>query len=157
MKKLILLSTLTVASFSSFAADYGVELLHAWGMTETSPVATLNQFLQRHSTLSDTEKTELRTGQGRPLFGVELRLLDENGEVLPHDGKTQGDLQVRGHWIAKRYYGKDTDSLTMTAGSIPVMFPPSMKMATFQLLAALKTTLKPQKVSTLHPCQLNVS
>lgn len=93
-------------------ADYGVELLHAWGMTETSPVATLNQFLQRHSTLSASEKTELRTGQGRPLYGVELRLLDENGEVLPHDGKTQGDLQVRGHWIAKRYYGKDTDALT---------------------------------------------
>ncbi|MBU2879279.1 long-chain fatty acid--CoA ligase [Aliiglaciecola lipolytica] len=93
-------------------ADYGVELLHAWGMTETSPVATLNQFLQRHSTLSDAEKTALRTGQGRPLYGVELRLLDENGEILPHDGKTQGDLQVRGHWIAKRYYGKDTDALT---------------------------------------------
>ncbi|WP_426369574.1 long-chain fatty acid--CoA ligase [Pseudocolwellia sp. HL-MZ7] len=93
-------------------ASYGVELLHAWGMTETSPVATINQFLQRHSALSDTEKTTLRTGQGRPLFGVDLRLLDENGELLPHDGKTQGDLQVRGHWVAKRYFGQDKDALT---------------------------------------------
>ena len=93
-------------------AAYGVELLHAWGMTETSPVATLNQFLQRHTKLSDNEKTELRTGQGRPMFGVELRLLDEDGELLPHDGKTQGDLQVRGHWVVKRYFGKDTDALT---------------------------------------------
>lgn len=93
-------------------AAYGVELLHAWGMTETSPVATLNQFLQRHSQLTDTEKTELRTGQGRPLYGVDLRLLDETGAILPHDGKTQGDLQVRGHWVVKRYFGKDTDALT---------------------------------------------
>ncbi len=93
-------------------AAYGVELLHAWGMTETSPVATLNQFLQRHAVLSDDEKTELRTGQGRPMFGVELRLLDEAGELLPHDGKTQGDLQVRGHWVVKRYFGKDADALT---------------------------------------------
>lgn len=93
-------------------AAYGVELLHAWGMTETSPVATLNQFLQRHSQLSDTEKTELRTGQGRPLYGVDLRLLDETGAILPHDGKSQGDLQVRGHWVVKRYFGKDTDALT---------------------------------------------
>ena len=92
--------------------SYGVELLHAWGMTETSPVATINQFLQRHSALSETEKTTLRTGQGRPLFGVDLRLLDENGEILPHDGKTQGDLQVRGHWVAKRYFGQDKDALT---------------------------------------------
>lgn len=93
-------------------AAYGVELLHAWGMTETSPVATLNQFLQRHKQLSDTEKTELRTGQGRPLYGVDLRLLDETGAILPHDGKTQGDLQVRGHWVVKRYFGKDIDALT---------------------------------------------
>ncbi|MBB3992803.1 fatty-acyl-CoA synthase [Sulfitobacter undariae] len=93
-------------------AAYGVELLHAWGMTETSPVATLNQFLQRHSVLSDDEKTELRTGQGRPLYGVDLRLLDENGGVIPHDGKTQGDLQVRGHWVVKSYFGKDSDALT---------------------------------------------
>lgn len=93
-------------------AAYGVELLHAWGMTETSPVATLNQFLQRHSQLPDTEKTALRTGQGRPLYGVDLRLLDETGAILPHDGKSQGDLQVRGHWVVKRYFGKDTDALT---------------------------------------------
>lgn len=92
--------------------SYGVELLHAWGMTETSPVATINQFLQRHSALSETEKITLRTGQGRPLFGVDLRLLDENGEILPHDGKTQGNLQVRGHWVAKRYFGQDKDALT---------------------------------------------
>ena len=93
-------------------AAYGVELLHAWGMTETSPVATINQFLQHHAVLSEQQKTEVRTGQGRPLFGVDLRLLDENGELLPHDGKAQGDLQVRGHWVIKRYFGKETDALS---------------------------------------------
>lgn len=93
-------------------AAYGVELLHAWGMTETSPVATINQFLQRHAVLSEQQKTEIRTSQGRPLFGVDLRLLDENGDLLPHDGNAQGDLQVRGHWVVKRYFGKETDELS---------------------------------------------
>jgi fatty-acyl-CoA synthase len=92
-------------------AAYGVELLHAWGMTETSPVATINQFLQRHAVLAEQQKTGIRTGQGRPLFGVDVRLLAESGDLLPHDGKAQGDLQVRGHWVAKRYFGKETDAL----------------------------------------------
>lgn len=93
-------------------AAYGVELIHAWGMTETSPVATINQLLQHHVELPEAEKAQVRIKQGRPLFGVDLRLLDENGELLPHDGKSQGALQVRGHWVVKRYFGQDTDVLS---------------------------------------------
>ncbi|MCX7565085.1 long-chain fatty acid--CoA ligase [Sulfitobacter sp. F26169L] len=93
-------------------AEYGVELIHGWGMTETSPLGTMNQLLQRHTNLSEDEQAEIRVGQGRPPFGVDLRVMDEEGNVLPHDGKAQGDLQIRGHWIAETYFGKETSALT---------------------------------------------
>ncbi|PCH72247.1 MAG: long-chain fatty acid--CoA ligase [Rhodobacteraceae bacterium] len=94
-------------------AKYGVELIHAWGMTETSPLGTLNQLLQKHDDLSDAEKAAIRVGQGRVPYGVELRLMDEQGKVLPEDGKTQGDLQIRGHWIVESYFRADGSALTM--------------------------------------------
>lgn len=94
-------------------AVYGVELMHAWGMTETSPLGTLNQLLQCHTKLSKEEQAALRVGQGRPPFGVDLRLVDEVGNILPHDGEKQGDLQIRGHWIVDTYFGKETSALTV--------------------------------------------
>jgi 3-(methylthio)propionyl---CoA ligase len=93
-------------------AKYGVELIHAWGMTETSPLGTLNQLLQKHQALSDAEKAAIRTGQGRPPYGVELRLVDDQESLLPEDGKTQGDLQIRGHWIVDSYFRADGSALT---------------------------------------------
>jgi fatty-acyl-CoA synthase len=93
-------------------AEYGVELVHAWGMTETSPLGSMNQLLQRHKALSAEEQAEIRLGQGRPPFGVDLRIVDEEGHTLPHDGKTQGDLQVRGPWIVDTYFGKEKTALT---------------------------------------------
>ncbi|PKI00562.1 long-chain fatty acid--CoA ligase [Glaciecola sp. 33A] len=93
-------------------AEYGVELIHAWGMTETSPVGSMNQLLQRHTKMSVQEQAILRLGQGRPLFGVDLRLVDEVGSILPHDGIAQGDLQIRGLWVIDTYFGKDTSALT---------------------------------------------
>jgi len=95
-----------------FRDTYGVELIHAWGMTETSPLGTLNQLLQRHAMLSDEDKASIRLGQGRPPFGVDLRLVDEHGAVLAHDGAIQGNLQIRGHWIVDCYFGMAQTALT---------------------------------------------
>ena len=83
----------------------GVELIHAWGMTETSPLVTVCKSLSHHADLAGDELYELRANQGRSLFGAELRIVDEKGEILPRDGKSTGDLQVRGAWIAKAYFG----------------------------------------------------
>jgi len=96
----------------TFRDKYDVDLIHAWGMTETSPLGTLNQLLQKHGALGTQEQADLRLGQGRPLFGVELRLVDANGDLLPEDGETQGGLQIRGHWIVQSYFGKDETTLT---------------------------------------------
>ncbi|WP_278922157.1 long-chain-fatty-acid--CoA ligase [Pseudophaeobacter profundi] len=106
-------SALPTVMIPAFRDKYGVELIHAWGMTETSPLGTLNHLLQKHQDLSETEKAAIREGQGRPPYGVELRLVDEAGNLLPTDGKTQGELQIRGHWIVDTYFGQDSSALTM--------------------------------------------
>ncbi len=104
-------SALPPSMIPIFRDKYGVELIHAWGMTETSPMGTLNQLLQKHEHLTDAEKAQVRLGQGRPPFGVELRLISEEGEVLPNDGETQGELQIRGHWIVDTYFKAEKSAL----------------------------------------------
>ena len=106
-------SALPPSMIPAFRDKYGVELIHAWGMTETSPLGTLNQLLQKHGSLDAAAQAEIRLGQGRPPYGVELRIVDESGHVLPHDGKTQGELQIRGHWIVDTYFKADKSALTM--------------------------------------------
>ncbi len=105
-------SALPPSMIAEFRDKYDVELIHAWGMTETSPLGTVNQLLQKHSALSKDEQAEKRLGQGRPPWGVELRIVNENGEVLKNDGETQGDLQIRGPWIVDTYFGADQSALT---------------------------------------------
>ncbi|WP_372838762.1 long-chain-fatty-acid--CoA ligase [Phaeovulum sp.] len=106
-------SALPPSMIAAFRDKYGVELIHAWGMTETSPLGTLNQLLQKHQSLSDAEKEMIRMGQGRPPFGVELRIVDAQGHVLPNDGMTQGELQIRGHWIVDSYFKAGHTALTV--------------------------------------------
>ncbi|MGB7243834.1 MAG: long-chain-fatty-acid--CoA ligase [Sulfitobacter sp.] len=89
---------------ASFRDIYDVETIHAWGMTEMSPVGTVNQPLAKHRNLAVPEQQTLRENQGRPPFGVELEIIDEAGQALPHDGAAQGDLVVRGHWILDSYF-----------------------------------------------------
>ncbi|WP_319826463.1 long-chain-fatty-acid--CoA ligase [Thalassovita sp.] len=97
----------------AFREKYGVEVMHAWGMTETSPLGTLNTLLNKHDTLSEDEQYKIREGQGRPPFGVDLRIVDPEGHVLPHDGAAQGELQIRGHWIVDTYFRTEKTALTL--------------------------------------------
>lgn len=99
---------------NTFKDVYGCETIHAWGMTEMSPLGTANQLKAKHKDLSAEEISKLRLSQGRPPFGVSIRLVDEeNGtNTLPYDGETIGNLQVKGHWVVERYFGKSESSLT---------------------------------------------
>lgn len=106
-------SALPPSMLREFRETYGVDLIHAWGMTETSPLGTLNQLLQKHGTLEEGARHRLRECQGRPPWGVDLRLVDEAGHELPRDGKTQGELQIRGHWIVESYFGQEETALTL--------------------------------------------
>lgn len=97
---------------AAFRDRHGVELVQAWGMTETSPLATMNAPLAKHRALPFEEQDRIANGQGRPVFGVELRIVDSEGRVLPEDGVTEGELQVRGHWIVHTYFGQEKPALT---------------------------------------------
>lgn len=105
-------AALPPSMIKEFREKYGTDLIHAWGMTETTPLGTLNNLLQKHVDLPAEEQNRLRQSQGRPPYGVTLRIVDDEGKLLPEDGTTQGNLQVRGHWIVESYYGKDKSALT---------------------------------------------
>jgi 3-(methylthio)propionyl---CoA ligase len=84
--------------------DYGIEVLHVWGMTETSPIGTLSTLQTRHLGLTKDEQRGRRLKQGRAVLGVEIGVRDDVNKELPHDGKAFGDLVIRGPWIARAYY-----------------------------------------------------
>jgi len=88
----------------------GIDVVHGWGMTETSPVGTISRLTAAHDGLTEEEKVDVLMCQGRPLFGVELRIVDDDGRVLPRDGKAFGELQIRGPWICSAYFGEDPGS-----------------------------------------------
>ncbi|CAN5462856.1 long-chain-fatty-acid--CoA ligase [soil metagenome] len=88
----------------AFHDDYDVEVVHAWGMTETSPVGTLSVMTDALEKLPYDEQMPYRLKQGRPPLGVELKLTDDAGGRLPHDGKSFGNLKIRGPIIAAEYF-----------------------------------------------------
>ncbi|MEQ1440005.1 3-(methylthio)propionyl-CoA ligase [Fontimonas sp. SYSU GA230001] len=99
------------ALMQTFERDYGVKIHHAWGMTEMSPLGTFNNLKIKHLKLPKDAQFAIETKQGRPPFGVQLKIVDADGRELPRDGKAFGDLLVKGHWIIDRYYRIDQSPL----------------------------------------------
>jgi fatty-acyl-CoA synthase len=95
------------AMIRAFQDEYGVQVLHAWGMTEMSPLGTAGTLKAKQEKLGKEERYALQNKQGRAIFGVDMRIVDENGKELPWDGKAFGDLQVRGPWVIKSYFKGD--------------------------------------------------
>ncbi len=91
------------AMIRTFQEKYGVEVLHAWGMTEMSPLGTVATFKARHLQLPSESRYALQKKQGRPPYGVDMKIVDGEGKDLPWDGKAFGDLLVRGPWISSGY------------------------------------------------------
>lgn len=91
----------------AFEEDYNVEVNHAWGMTETSPLGTLGMLPPHLADAPLDERMAQKLKQGRPPFGVELKIVDDEGKELPRDGKTSGKLVVRGAAIASGYFKGD--------------------------------------------------
>jgi acyl-CoA synthetase (AMP-forming)/AMP-acid ligase II len=96
-----------LALMTTLREDHGIETVHLWGMTETSPLGTVNTFKPKHDASTPAQRDELRVKQGRIVYGCELKIVDEQGRALPHDGVAFGDLMVRGWWIASGYYKLD--------------------------------------------------
>jgi len=91
--------------------ERGVQVIHAWGMTETSPIGTMCTPRQGFEQLDEDAQLDFLARQGRVPFGVELRIVNDEGAELPRDGQTSGRLQVRGDWIVKRYFNAAEDSV----------------------------------------------
>jgi fatty-acyl-CoA synthase len=94
------------ALIEAFERDLDVAVIHAWGMTETSPSCTTGIPKAAHATTVE-DRIARKTTQGRVKYGVEVQLRDDDGKVLPFDGVAQGDLFVRGPWIASGYFEDD--------------------------------------------------
>ncbi|MDR6215187.1 3-(methylthio)propionyl-CoA ligase [Paracidovorax wautersii] len=92
------------AMIQTFQDVYGVRVLHAWGMTEMSPLGTLGTLKNKHLALPKDEQMKILQKQGRAIYGVDMKIVDGAGKELPWDGKTYGDLLVKGPWIVDSYY-----------------------------------------------------
>lgn len=100
-------SAVPEAIVRAFADDYGVDVTHAWGMTETSPMGTMSTPTPEIAAMSHEEQIAFKLKQGRPCCGVELKLTNDEGERLPHDGKTFGRLKIKGAIIASDYFKQE--------------------------------------------------
>ena len=100
------------AMIRSFQEDYGVNVLHAWGMTEMSPLGTVCTLKEKHMKMDKEARYAVQAKQGRVIFGVDMRIVGQDGKELPMDGKAFGDLQVRGPWVTTGYFkGEGGDPL----------------------------------------------
>lgn len=105
-------SALPHSLYSAFRDEFGIELIQGWGMTETSPLGAINQPLAKHVHLPAQEQAQLRLSQGRPPYGVQFRVVDTDGQEVPWDGKSEGNLQVRGFWVVDTYFKAEKSALT---------------------------------------------
>lgn len=120
----------------------GVRVSHAWGMTETSPIGTMGSPTANWDELTLDEQIDVVCKQGRVPFGVELRVIDQDGNVAPRDGVTSGALQIRGPWIIKRYFKSETDAVDadqwFDTGDVSVIHPDG----TMQITDRVKDVIK---------------
>ena len=105
----------------------GIRVNHAWGMTETSPIGTMGAPSADWDMLSHEQRIDVTVKQGRVPFGVELRTLADDGGVLPRDGTSAGNLQIRGPWVVKRYFKADADASGedqwFDTGDVAILYP----------------------------------
>ncbi|MFD2231043.1 3-(methylthio)propionyl-CoA ligase [Alkalimarinus sediminis] len=104
-------SAAPLSMIKSFQEDHDAFVMHAWGMTELSPIGTINSMNRHMKSLSLDERYQLQTKQGRPVFGIEMKIVGTDNQILPHDGDAFGRLMVKGPWVISRYYKEEKSSL----------------------------------------------
>ncbi len=130
-------SALPPAMMRMLEDDFGVQAIHAWGMTEMSPLGTLARLSSRHEGLDEEAKRRALEKQGAALFGVDMAILDDEGAELPWDGRSAGNLVVRGPWILDRYLGRDESPLVEVGGQ---RWFPTGDVATIDPYACMQIT-----------------
>ncbi len=97
-------SAMPAALIAKFSDVYGVQVRHGWGMTETTAVATMTSMTSAELALPAADQHALVAKQGKTVFGIQIKVVDEHGQTLPRDGTSQGELMVRGQWIIQSYF-----------------------------------------------------
>lgn len=149
------------AMITTFREDYGIEVFHGWGMTETSPMGTCCAPKGKHAHLTDEEQLKVRMKQGRAVFGVDMKIVDENGSELIWDGRTQGDLYVRGPWIVSEYFkGEGGQALVdgwFPTGDVATIDPDGYMLITDRSKDAIKSggewisSIEVENIAMAHP------
>ncbi len=96
---------------NAFEQDHGVQVIHAWGMTELSPIGTVGILKGHQTTLAPEQQSAIKAKQGRSVFGIDMKIVDEAGQALPWNGQTPGELMVRGHWVLEQYLNQEASPL----------------------------------------------
>jgi acyl-CoA synthetase (AMP-forming)/AMP-acid ligase II len=107
------------AMTTEFQERYQVDVLHAWGMTELSPVGTVCSFKAHHLSMPTQQRYAVQAKQGRAVFGIDMRIVGPDGEELAWDAQVTGDLQVRGPWVTAGYFGGEEDASPLCDGWFP--------------------------------------
>ena len=110
------------AMMRTLKEEFGVEVIHAWGMTELSPLGTLCTLQSKHDGLPAERRQRLMETQGRVIYGIDMAIIDDEGRSLPWDGVSAGNLVVRGPWVIERYFHADASPLVSVDGE-PGWFP----------------------------------
>lgn len=122
---------------------YGVRTRQGWGMTEMSPVGTTNFEEPGFYDLPEEERITKQLQQGKPVPFIDMRIVDAEGNLMPHDGETDGHLQVRGHWVLSQYYNHDQPTLTkdgwFDTGDVAVIHPDGRMQITDRAKDAIKS------------------
>ena len=116
----------------AYERELGVNVVHAWGMTELSPIGSVSKPLSQHRQLDNAKRWDLKAKQGYFVPGVDARIVNSEGSELPWDGETMGELQVRGLWVVGQYYRMEnvvTSTSPRMVGSARAMSPQSILMA----------------------------
>lgn len=140
----------------------GIDVLHGWGMTETSPIGTISYVTAAEADLPDQEQVDHIMRQGRQLAGVRLRVVDVDGRPLPRDGKSFGELQIQGPWVCSAYLGEEpgsalTDDGWFPTGDVAVIHPDGTMQITDRKKDLIKSggewisSLDLEDVAARHP------
>ncbi|MDI4633938.1 fatty-acid--CoA ligase [Pelomonas sp. V22] len=104
------------AMLATLMDDYGVEVIHAWGMTELSPLGTLSKLTSKQLSLPPEQQRKVLEKQGKVIYGIDMAIIDDDGAPLPWDGEASGNLVVRGHWVINQYFGAKASPLVDVKG-----------------------------------------
>ncbi|WP_024539560.1 3-(methylthio)propionyl-CoA ligase [Comamonas badia] len=121
----------------TFQRDYGVDVIHCWGMTEMSPLGTFARLKNGQSALGEESQRRILQKQGRAIFGVDMAILGDDGQPLPWDGEQSGNLIVRGPWVIAQYFGHDDSPLIDVGGQ---RWFPTGDVATIDVYGGMQIT-----------------